>query len=173
VSAEQRYQPHDDCPLFSESLEAHIVAVTRGELPNRGTFCGNCYTPLSRDSVRCPHCGAATSARSPVEQVPDEVIAMLREQRKTESRIVNAYAYAGLILAIAAGLAIVLGVPYLREHLLPATIVFTLILLVGGRVAAGVIGGYYGDRVGFERARGRLREQWGEWVRERDVQTSA
>jgi hypothetical protein len=173
MSTEQRYRPQDDCPLFSETLEAHIVAVTRGELPNRGTFCGNCYTPLSRDSARCPHCGESTSLRPPVEQVPDEVIALLREQRKTESRIVNAFAYAGLIFAIAAGLAIVLGVPYLREHLLAATIVFTLILLIGGRVAAGVIGGYYGDRIGFERARARLRERWAEWIRERDVQRSA
>jgi hypothetical protein len=167
VSAEQRYRPQDGCPLFSESLEQHIVAVTRGELPNHGTFCGNCYTPLSRDSARCPHCGEATLARAPVERVPDEVIAMLREQRKIESRVVNTYAYAGLILAIGGGLAIVLGIPYLREHLLAATITYALILIVGGRIAAGILGGYYGDRAGFEKARARLRERWAVWVVQR------
>ena len=33
---------------------------------------------------------------------------------------------------------------------------------------AGVLGGYYGDRIAYERARGRLREEWAEWVAERD-----
>lgn len=165
MSMEQRYQPHDECPLFSESLEAHIVAVTRGTAPNHGTFCGNCYTPLSRDSERCPHCGEATATRAPVDEIPAEVIEMLRQQRQTESNIVNSFAYAGFIIAIIGGLAIVLGIPYLRAHLLPATIVYTLILLIGGRTLAGVLGGYYGDHIAFDRARTRLKAQWAEWVR--------
>ena len=77
---------------------------------------------------------------------------MLRAQRKTESRIVNGFAYSGLIIAVLAGLALVLGIPYLRGNLIAATIAYVIILLVGGRVLAGVLGGYYGDRIGFERA---------------------
>jgi len=167
VSAEQRYRPDDGCPLFSERLEAHILAYTRGELPNRGRFCGHCYTPLGPESVACPHCGTEMSARAAVEQIPEPVIVMLRAQRSTERTIVNTFAYLGLVVAILGGLAVVLGVPYLRAHLLPAATVYALILLVGGRVLAGVIGGYYGDRLGYERARRRLRTQWGAWLAER------
>ena len=91
-----------------------------------------------------------------------------REQRKTESTIVNAFAYAGFIIAILSGLAVVLGIPYLRAHLLPATVVYTLWLLIGGRTLAAILGGYYGDRLAYDRARTRLRARWAEWLEERD-----
>ena len=164
----ERFRPDDDCPLFSERLEEHIVGITRGELPNRGRFCGNCYTPMSPDTARCPHCGMLTDARSPVETVPDEVILMLRRQRKTESTWVTSFAYLGLIIAVFAGLAVVLGIPYLRERLLAATIVYGIILLVGGRMLAGTLGGHFGDRIGYERARNALRAEWTNWVEQRD-----
>ncbi len=168
MSAEQRYQPNDECPLFSPRLEEHIVLYTRGELPNRGRFCGNCYTPMSAESSRCPHCSEpAEGTLPPVDHIPEEVIEMLREQRKTESTIVNAFAYAGFIIVIIVGLGIVLGIPYLRAHLLPATIVYGLFLLIGGRTLAGVLGGYYGDHVAYDRARTRLRRRWAEWVEQR------
>ena len=165
---ERRYRPDDDCPLFSERLEEHLVAVTRGEAPNAGRFCGHCYTPLGRRTPECPHCHAVTSERRPVSRVPDAVIEMLTAQRKTESRIVNGFAYLGLTLAVLGGLALVLGVPLLREQLIAATIVYAVVLLVGGRVLAGVLGGYYGDRIAYDRARRRLRERWAEWIAERD-----
>ncbi len=174
MSVEQRYRPDDECPLFSERLEEHIVLFTRGELPNRGRFCGNCYTPMSTDTARCPHCGTLTDGPvPPVDRIPDEVIGWLREQRKTESRIVNSFAYAGFVIVIIVGLAIVLGIPYLRAHLLPATIVYGLFLLFGGRSLAGVLGGYYGDRIAYERARNRLRRHWAEWVARRTQLTEA
>lgn len=168
MSAEQRYRPDDECPLFSERLEEHIVLFTRGELPNRGRFCGNCYTPMSADTARCTHCDMLTDGPLPtVDRIPDEVIAWLREQRKTESRIVNSFAYAGFVIVILVGLGIVLGIPYLRAHLLPATIVYGLFLLFGGRSLAGVLGGYYGDHIAYDRARSRLRQHWAEWVARR------
>ena len=165
---ERRFRPDDECPLFSERLEEHLVAVTRGEAPNAGRFCGHCYTPLGRRTPQCGHCGTETDERRPVSRVPDEVIAMLTAQRKTESRIVNGFAYLGLTLAVLGGLALVLGVPYLRGNLIWATIVYAAVLIVGGRVLAGVLGGYYGDRLAYSRARRRLREEWAEWVVARD-----
>jgi hypothetical protein len=154
--------------LFSPRLEEHIVLFTRGELPNRGRFCGNCYTPMSPESPTCPHCGNdAAGPLPPVNEIPQQVIWMLREQRKTESTIVNSFAYAGFIIVIVVGLAIVLGIPYLRANLLPATIVYALLLLIGGRTLAGVLGGYYGDRVAYNRARTRLRQRWADWVEQR------
>ena len=168
MSEEQRYVPEDGCPLFSERLEEHIVALTRGEVPNRGRFCGNCYTPMSQEIQRCRHCDQEPSTdRATVEQVPEPVIGMLRAVHKTEKNWVNGFAYLGLIIAVFAGLGIVLGIPYLRERLLAATIVYGIILLIGSRGLAGFLGGYYGDRIGFERARSRLLEDWDEWTEER------
>ena len=160
--------PDDGCPLFSERLEEHLVAASRGETPNRGRFCGHCYTPLGRDTTLCPHCGNDKErGRPPVERVPDEITEILRVQRKTESTFVNGFAYLGLVIAVLGGLAIVLGIPYLRDHLLAATVVYAVILIVGGRMLAGLLGGYYGDRIGFTRARARTVESWEEWVARR------
>ena len=167
-SGERRYVPDDDCPLFSERLEEQILAVTGGSAPNAGRFCGHCYTPPGERTAVCPHCATETSERRPVGRIPEVIIDMLQAQRKTESRIVNGFAYLGLTLAVVGGLVLVLGVPYLRAHLIWATIVYAAVLIVGGRVLAGVLGGYYGDRIAYERARGRLREGWAEWVLERD-----
>ena len=172
MSGARRYRPDDGCPLFSERLEELIVAITRGESPNAGRFCGHCYHPLGERTERCPHCGegvgAARGGRGPVAAAPDEVIAMLREQRRTESRVVNAFAYLGLTIAVLGGLALVLGTPFLRANLIWATLVYAAVLLVGGRALAGVLGGYWGDRVAYDRARRRLRERWASWIAARD-----
>jgi hypothetical protein len=165
---EQRFRPDDGCPLFSQALEDHLVAVSRGEAPNRGRFCGNCYTPIGPTTQACPHCGEDTATgRKPVTAVPDVITEALRRQRKTESRWVTYMAYLGLIIAIVGGLVFVLAVPVLKDSLIWATLVYGLILLIGGRALAGVLGGYYGDRIGFERARARTRATWDELVAQR------
>jgi hypothetical protein len=163
----ERLKPNDDCPLFSERLEEHIVGITRGELPNHGRFCGYCYTPMSQETARCPHCDTSTAERAPVDTIPEPVVMMLRRQRKTESAWVNGFAYVGLVLSAVLGLAVVLGIPYLRANLLPATIVYGLLLVAGSRMLAGFFGGYWGDRIGYERGRAELRASWAAWVAER------
>lgn len=167
MSISNRYRPEDDCPLFSERLEELLVLITRGESPNAGRFCGNCYHPLGPTTAICLHCQTNTNEHIPVKSIPDEIVEMLRNQRKTESRIVNGFAYLGLIIAIFGGLALVLGIPYFRSNLISATIAYALILLIGGRILAGVIGGYYGDRIGYSRARQKLREDWETWAAKR------
>ena len=169
-SGERRLDHDDDCPLFSARLEEHLVAVSRGELPRAGRFCGHCYTPMSPQRARCAHCGEeAASGRGPVSAVPEEVMAMLRRQRKTERAWVTGYAYLGLGLAIVCGLALVLGLPPLRENLIGATVAYALVLIIGGRAAAGLLGGGIGDRRGYERARSRLLTEWEEWLVRRDA----
>jgi hypothetical protein len=164
---EERMRPDDGCPLFSERLEEHIVGLTRGEVPNAGRFCGYCYTPMSVDARTCAHCNTPTEATPPVDAIPEPVVQMLRRQRKTESAWVNGFAYLGLVVAAVAGLAVVLGIPYLRDNLLPATIVYGLLLVVGSRMLAGFFGGYWGDRIGYERGRAALRASWDAWLEER------
>lgn len=158
----------DGCPLFSLRLEEHLVAVSRGETPARGRFCGNCYTPLGPDVALCPHCrNDPERERRPVDVVPDEVTEILRRQRSTESRWVTGFAYLGVVIAVVGGLGIVLGIPYLRDHLLPATIVYSIILLIGVRGLAGTLGGYFGDRIGYERARAATVAAWQSFEAER------
>ena len=166
---DQRFRPDDGCPLFSERLEEHLVAVLKGQAPNRGQFCGHCYTPVSRDASVCANCGEdARTGRKPVDAVPREIAYVLQAQRKTESRWVNGFAYLGLLIATVGGIALVLAVPLFKERLLYATIAYAFILLVGGRVLAGTLGGYFGDRIGFERARRATVAVWEQWLIERD-----
>lgn len=168
-TGERRFDHDDDCPLFSERLEEHLVAVSRGEQPNAGRFCGHCYTPMSPERERCPHCGEdARTGRPPLAAVPDEVLAMLRRLRKTERAYVTGYAYLGLGLAIIGGIALVLGLPPLRDNLIAATISYGLFLFIGGRALAGILGGGIGDRKGYEKARARLLTDWAEWLPRRD-----
>ncbi len=170
ASEERRFRPpvSADCPLFSASLEEHLIAVSRGEAPSRGRFCGNCYHPVSRDTHCCPHCmNNMNSMHAAVEIVPGDIVDILRRQRKTESTIVNSFAFLGVLIAVIGGLGVVLGIPYLRDHLLPATIVYALILLVGVRGLAGFFGGYYGDRIGYERARRATVASWKEFEEKR------
>lgn len=167
-AGERRLDHDDDCPLFSERLEEHLVAVSRGEQPRAGRFCGHCYTPMSPERESCSHCGEGTSGRPPLAAVPGEVMAMLRQQRKTERAYVTGFAYLGLGLAIVGGLALVLGLPPLRDNLIAATITYGLFLFIGGRGLAGILGGGIGDRKGYARARARLCTEWEAWLSRRD-----
>lgn len=167
-SPEERFRPDDGCPLFSPRLEAHLVAVSRGETPERGTFCGHCYTPIGRETVSCPHCGESAAKRPPVEVVPAPITAALRAQRATEGRWVNGFAYLGVLIAMVLPLAVVLTIPALKDSLILGTAVYAPLLLIGMRVFPGILGGYFGDRRGFEAARKRTRATWEQWVAERD-----
>lgn len=167
-SPEERFRPDDGCPIFSPRLEEHLVAVSRGETPERGTFCGNCYTPMARDTKTCPHCNESTSMRRPVDIVPATIATALRVQRSTEGRWVNGFAYIGVLLAMVLPLAAVLGIPTVKDNLILGTAVYAPLLLVGMRVFPAIFGGYFGDRTGFEKARAKTRATWDQWVAERD-----
>lgn len=169
-----RFRPDDDCPIFSQTLEDHIVAVSRGQAPNAGRFCGNCYTPIARDTEMCAHCrNDVRTGRKPVAAVPSELLDILRVQRAIESRWVNGFAYLGLVIAAVTGISIVLWVPFFRDSLIWATVFYGVYLLVTMRVLPAILGGYYGDRIGFEKAREKTREAWAEWVAERDQPAGA
>ena len=77
-------------------------------------------------------------------------------------------AYLGIIIAATTGLAIVLGVPLFRDSLIWATLFYGMYLLVMSRVLPAILGGYFGDRMGYEKARAKTREAWAEWVAKRD-----
>ena len=111
--------------------------------------------------------------RKPVDSVPAPISETLRRQRAIESKWVNSFAYLGIVSAATVGIAIVLAVPFFRDRLIWATLFYGVFLLVGSRVLPAILGGYYGDRIGYEKARVQTVAAWHEWVRTRDAATSA
>lgn len=156
-----------EVPVFSERLTNVLDAIFKGEAPNVGRFCGHCYTPLAPERTRCPHCGRAVDDRAPVEQVPREVLAMFKQLRRRESLVVNSFAYLGLLL----GVAIFIGVFYVLFYTGASVwwYVFDIVLLfVGARGLAGLLGGFVGDELGFRYARRKLSEDWAAYEVERE-----
>jgi hypothetical protein len=154
-----------EVPIFSPRLDEVLAEMIKGQAPNRGHFCGHCYTPLAEDRRACPHCSVDTARWPPVEQVPSEVIAMFRALRRRESIVVNSFAFLGLFL----GVALFLGL-FLVSDALWWRIVDIVILVVASRFFAAILGGALGDEVGYRFARRRLAREWREFAEKRRKQ---
>jgi hypothetical protein len=102
----------------------------------------------------------------PVEQVPREVLLMFRQLRRRESLVVNSYAYAGLLLAVAIFIG-AFSVVFFRSGSIWWYAGVTALLFVLARVLPGLVGGYWGDQVGYRYARRKLAEDWAAWRAER------
>ena len=149
-------------PIFSERLTTVLVDIIKGEAPNAGRFCGNCYTPIDKQRSVCPQCDCSVEERPPVGKIPREVGVMFRNLRGRESLVVNSYAYAGLFL----GVIIFIAVFYVLFTLGAGIWWFIgdlVLLAVSARVLAGLLGGYIGDEVGYRYARRKLAEDWAAW----------
>ena len=130
-------------PIFSERLTTVLVDIIKGEAPNAGRFCGNCYTPIDKQRSVCPQCDCSVEERAPVEKIPRD-------------------AYAGLVL----GVIIFIAVFYVLFTLGASIWWFIgdlVLLAVSARVLAGLLGGYIGDEVGYRYARRKLAEDWAAW----------
>jgi hypothetical protein len=149
----------EDVPLFSARLTELLDTMFKSGAPNAGRFCGYCYTPLDAQRDACPHCARSTAEHPPVEQVPREVLLMFRQLRRRESLVVNSYAYAGLLLAVAIFIAS-FAVIFFRGGGIWWYVGVTGLLFVLARVLPGLLGGYWGDQVGYRYARRKLAEDW-------------
>jgi hypothetical protein len=158
-----------DLPVFSERLDEIMGLMVKGEIPNVGRFCGYCYTPLGRGEDRCAHCGRTRSEYAPVAKLPAEFIALYRAMRRRESLIVNSFAYAGLALGLALFIALVAIAVYRYDAAWGWLAFATAVFIIGGRVFAGLLGGWLGDNVGYRYARGKLAIEWAEYERRRDA----
>ena len=149
----------EDVPLFSARLTTLLEEMFRGEAPNSGRFCGNCYTPMDRQRVECQHCGTPANERPPVEKVPRDVLLLFRSLRRRESLVVNSFAYAGLALSVLIFIAVFYVIFELGANIW--WYIFDIVLLfVLARVLAGLIGGYVGDELGYRYSRRKLAEEW-------------
>ncbi|MEX2225388.1 MAG: zinc ribbon domain-containing protein [Dehalococcoidia bacterium] len=159
---------HVDIPVFSDRLDEIMAAMIEGKIPNVGRFCGHCYTPVSKSAKACAHCGTSTRDYPPVEKIPSAFFDLYRRMRKRESLIVNSFAFAGLgigllLFILLAGLAV-----YRYEQSLWMLAGATAVFIVGGRIFAGLLGGWIGDSIGYDFAHRRLVNEWHDYERERD-----
>jgi hypothetical protein len=156
-----------DMPVFSDRLDQVLGAMVKGEAPNVGRFCGYCYTPLSKKAESCSHCARMTAEVAPLASVPGDIIGLYRRMRRRESLIVNSFAFAGLALAVLLFIVLVGVAVYAFDQSLWMLAFATLVLLVGGRVFAGILGGWIGDSIGYDYAHRKLVSEWHELERDR------
>ena len=159
-----------DLPVFSERLTVILEDMVKGEAPNAGRFCGNCYTPIDPQRTQCAQCGRPVQERPPVQRVPDEVLLMYRRKRRRESLVVNGFAYAGLLLAV---VIFIVAFSFIffnttGDRFFTFMVVNIVLLFVLSRVLAGILGGFIGDEVGFRYAHRKLVEEWAMYEAERE-----
>ena len=154
-------------PVFSPRLDEILGLMIKDEIPNVGRFCGYCYTPLERKQERCGHCDRTRDEYPPVARIPDGVLTIYRKMRKRESLIVNSFAFAGLGI----GLLVFIGMVALAVYRFDAAIwmlaLATAVFIIGGRVLAGLLGGWIGDNIGYDYAQKKLAVDWAEYERAR------
>ena len=156
--------------ILSERLEEFLGRLLEGTSPNAGTFCSFCYNPLPRNFKSCDHCGQDLAKRSAIKALPGAVLEMYRRKMRSESLIVNSFAYLGLFLGLALYLGLVaINVIYL-EKALWFFVIATVIFLVSSRMLAGLLGGYIGDEIGYRVAKRHLTEDWTAHLSQREAE---
>ncbi len=166
MSEAPRSQPA--IPVFSERLDTLMAAMLKGEAPNVGRFCGYCYTPLRKKADACSHCARSASDYEPVAKIPAGFFDLYKHMRKRESLIVNSFAFAGLGLGLLLFIVLVAVAVYRFDQSLWMLAGATAVLIVGGRVFAGILGGWIGDSIGYDFAHKRLVDEWAVYERERE-----
>ncbi len=158
-----------DLPVFSPRLDEIMGLMIKGEIPNVGRFCGYCYTPVGKTDQACNHCGRTIAEYPTVPKIPTGFFVLYRNMRKRESLIVNSFAFAGLGIGLLLFIALVWLAVYRYEQSLWLLAVATGVFMIGGRVLAGLLGGWIGDNVGYDYAHKKLALEWAEYERARDA----
>ena len=157
-----------ELPVFSSRLDEIMASMLKGQTPNVGRFCGYCYTPVARKAESCAHCGRSTSDYAAVSAIPREFFALYKRMRKRESLIVNSFAFGGLGIGLALFVVLVYIAVYWYDQSLWMLALATVAFMVGGRVFAGLLGGWIGDSIGYDYAHRKLTLEWEAYERERE-----
>lgn len=159
--------------ILSQRLEEFLGRLHEGTSPNAGTFCSFCYNPLPPDFKSCDHCGQNLEQRSAIKALPDAVLEMYLRKLRSESLIVNSFAYLGLFLGLALYLGLVaINVLYLDKALW-FFVIATVIFLVSSRMLAGLVGGFLGDELGYRVASRHLAEDWAAHLSQRELERNS
>ena len=169
----QQRPSENDIPIFSPRLDEIMDAMIGGKIPNVGRFCGYCYTPVTKSAEVCAHCGTSTQDYATVEKIPSDFFDLYRRMRKRESLIVNSFAFAGLGLGLLLFIFLVGLAVYRYEQSLWLLAGATAVFMIGGRIFAGLLGGWIGDSIGYDFAHRKLVEEWHAYEQERDGQRAS
>ena len=162
-----------DIPVFSERLDEIMAAMIEGKIPNVGRFCGYCYTPIGKNVDVCAHCGTSTSDYATVAKIPSDFFVLYRKMRKREALVVNTFAFTGLGLGLLLFIGLVWLAVYHYNQSLWMLAAATILFIVGGRVFAGLLGGWIGDSIGYDFAHRKLVDEWHVYEQERERQRSS
>jgi hypothetical protein len=149
-------------PIFSARLLALLEDILRGQAPNAGRFCGNCYNPLADDAEQCGHCGLSTAKPPPVRQIPREVFGMLRAQRLREAIPVRSLAWGGLAAGLSLALFLMVVLPFWWN------VAVSVVAFGISYVAAANIANWLGDALGYRWGQRVLEKRWQAFVQGRD-----
>jgi hypothetical protein len=168
-AAGEAASPSERAPIFSARLQALLEDILRGQAPNAGRFCGNCYNPLPPSTgpsasppEECGHCGLSAKQRPPVRQIPPEVFAMFRAQRFREAIPVRSLAWGGLAAGLSLALFLMVVLPF-WWNVGVSVVVFGITY-----VAAANIANWLGDAIGYRWGQRVLEKRWPEFVKTRD-----
>jgi hypothetical protein len=76
----------------------------------------------------------------------------------------------GLAIGLALFIALVAVAVYRYDASWIMLAIATAVFIVGGRVFAGLLGGWIGDNIGYDYAQRKLATEWAEYERHRDAQ---
>jgi hypothetical protein len=159
-----------DIPIFSERLDEIMAAMIAGKIPNVGRFCGYSYTPIAKNVDTCAHCGTSTRDYATVAKIPSDFFVLYRRMRKREALVVNTFAFAGLGLGLLLFIGLVWLAVYHYNQSLWMLAAATAAFIVGGRVFAGLLGGWIGDSIGYDFAHRKLVDEWHAYEQQRESQ---
>jgi hypothetical protein len=159
----------NDIAVFSPRTDELITSMFAGETPNVGRFCGYCYTPMKKRSDTCSYCGRHEGEYGTVNAIPSDFLQLHRRMRKRESLIVNSFAFLGLGIGLLLFIVLVALAVLRYDQSLWMLVAATAVFIVGGRVFAGILGGWLGDSIGYDYAQRKLAEEWAEYDRQREA----
>ena len=149
---------------YLEKLQEKMEERLARKVPVKGRFCGFCYGRLRETDAVCPFCESAAATRPTVDEVPQAVLAAYRARQRTEATWVYMGAFAGLIIASALFLLMVVWGPGLLGH--PA--LAFVVLIGGGYLLAQLFGPIIAGQFGYRRGSRKRDELWAAFLRERD-----
>jgi hypothetical protein len=152
--------PYPYLDKLQDKMEERLARL----VPAAGRYCGFCYGRLRETDATCAFCGAATSERGTVNEIPQDVLKLYKTKQKTEALWVHSGAFFGLIIASVLFVWLELRGPGILGH--PAT--GFAVLIGGGYVLAQVFGTFIGAQFGYSKGARKRDRLWTEFLARRD-----
>jgi hypothetical protein len=147
---DDRLQP----PQLSPRLESFLEELLRGQVPNAGRFCGNCYTPLASGREACPECGRSVAEVTPLERLPVSIVDVYIARRRREGLAVRLTFYTILLIGIIASALVIGFLPFWWN-----VVAFTF-CLGASYVLSANLANTFGDSLGYRWGQRAAERKW-------------